>query len=252
MIHFVGAGSGGADLITVRGARLLGEADCVIYAGSLVNPDVLQYAREGCALHDSAGMTLEEVMAVMAENEKAGKTTVRLHTGDPSLYGAIREQMDRLDELGFAYDVTPGVSSFCGAAAALHAEYTLPEVSQSVIITRMAGRTPVPEGEQLRKMASHGCTMVLFLSTGLLEEVERELLAGGAYTPDTPAAIVYKATWPDERVFRCTVGTLAKTARDNHIAKTALITIGGFLGAEYERSKLYDPTFSHGCREARE
>ena len=252
MIHFVGAGSGGADLITVRGARLLGEADCVIYAGSLVNPDVLQYAREGCALHDSAGMTLEEVMAVMAENEKAGKTTVRLHTGDPSLYGAIREQMDRLDELGLAYDVTPGVSSFCGAAAALHAEYTLPEVSQSVIITRMAGRTPVPEGEQLRKMASHGCTMVLFLSTGLLEEVERELLAGGAYTSDTPAAIVYKATWPDERVFRCTVGTLAKTARDNHITKTALITIGGFLGTEYERSKLYDPTFSHGCREARQ
>ena len=250
MIHFVGAGSGGADLITVRGARLLGEADCVIYAGSLVNPDVLQYAREGCALHDSAGMTLEEVMAVMAENEKAGKTTVRLHTGDPSLYGAIREQMDRLDELGLAYDVTPGVSSFCGAAAALHAEYTLPEVSQSVIITRMAGRTPVPEGEQLRKMASHGCTMVLFLSTGLLEDVEKELLAGGAYTKDTPAAIVYKATWPDEKVFRCTVGTLAKTARENHITKTALITIGGFLGTEYERSKLYDPTFTHGYREA--
>ena len=251
MIHFVGAGSGSADLITVRGARLLGEADCVIYAGSLVNPDVLQYAREGCALHDSAGMTLEEVLAVMAENEKAGKTTVRLHTGDPSLYGAIREQMDRLEELGLTYDVTPGVSSFCGAAAALRAEYTLPEVSQSVIITRMAGRTPVPEGEQLRKMASHGCTMVLFLSTGLLEEAERELLAGGAYTADTPAAIVYKATWPDERVFRCTVGTLAKTARDNHITKTALITIGGFLGTEYERSKLYDPAFSHGCREAR-
>ena len=250
MIHFVGAGSGGADLITVRGARLLGEADCVIYAGSLVNPDVLQYAREGCALHDSAGMTLEEVMAVMAENEKAGKTTVRLHTGDPSLYGAIREQMDRLDELGLAYDVTPGVSSFCGAAAALHAEYTLPEVSQSVIITRMAGRTPVPEGEELRKMASHGCTMVLFLSTGLLEDVERELLAGGAYTADTPAAIVYKATWPDEKVFRCTVGTLAQTARDNHITKTALITIGNFLGNDYERSKLYDPGFTHGYREA--
>lgn len=151
MIHFVGAGSGGADLITVRGARLLGEADCVIYAGSLVNPDVLQYAREGCALHDSAGMTLEEVMAVMAENEKAGKTTVRLHTGDPSLYGAIREQMDRLDELGLAYDVTPGVSSFCGAAAALHAEYTLPEVSQSVIITRMAGRTRYRRGSSCGK-----------------------------------------------------------------------------------------------------
>ena len=250
MIHFVGAGSGGADLITVRGARLLGEADCIIYAGSLVNPDVLQYKGEHCAVYDSAGMTMEDVIAVMAENEKAGRTTVRLHTGDPSLYGAIREQMDELDKLGLSYDVTPGVSSFCGAAAALQAEYTLPEVSQSVIITRMAGRTPVPEGEALRKMASHGCTMVLFLSTGLLEDVEKELLAGGAYTEDTPAAIVYKATWPDEKVFRCTVGTLAKTARDNHITKTALITIGGFLGNEYERSKLYDPTFTHGYREA--
>ncbi len=250
MIHFVGAGSGGADLITVRGARLLGEADCIIYAGSLVNPALLDYKKADCTVYDSAGMTMEDVIAVMAENEKAGKTTVRLHTGDPSLYGAIREQMDELDKLGLSYDVTPGVSSFCGAAAALQAEYTLPEVSQSVIITRMAGRTPVPEGEQLRKMASHGCTMVLFLSTGLLEDVEKELLAGGAYTADTPAAIVYKATWPDEKVFRCTVGTLAKTARDNHITKTALITIGGFLGTEYERSKLYDPTFTHGYREA--
>ena len=252
MIHFVGAGSGGADLITVRGARLLGEADCIIYAGSLVNPALLDYKKADCTVYDSAGMTMEDVIAVMAENEKAGKTTVRLHTGDPSLYGAIREQMDELDKLGLPYDVTPGVSSFCGAAAALQAEYTLPEVSQSVIITRMAGRTPVPEGEELRKMASHGCTMVLFLSTGLLEDVERELLAGGAYTKDTPAAIVYKATWPDEKVFRCTVGTLAKTARDNHITKTALITIGGFLGTEYERSKLYDPTFTHGCRKGTE
>lgn len=251
MIHFVGAGSGGADLITVRGARLLGEADCIIYAGSLVNPDVLQYKNENCTVYDSAGMTLEDVIQVMAENEKAGKATVRLHTGDPSLYGAIREQMDELDRLGLPYDVTPGVSSFCGAAAALRAEYTMPEVSQSVIITRMAGRTPVPEGEELCKMASHGCTMVLFLSTGLLEDVEKELLAGGAYTENTPAAIVYKATWPDEKVFRCTVGTLAKTAKDNHITKTALITVGGFLGTEYERSKLYDPSFTHGYREAK-
>lgn len=250
MIHFIGAGPGGADLITVRGARLLGEADCIIYAGSLVNPALLDYKKDACTVYDSASMTMEQVIAVMAENEKAGKTTVRLHTGDPCLYGAIREQMDELDRLGLPYDDTPGVSSFCGAAAALNAEYTLPEVSQSVIITRMAGRTPVPEGEQLRKMASHGCTMVLFLSTGLLEDVERELLAGGVYTADTPAAIVYKATWPEERVFRCTVGTLAKTAKENHITKTALITVGGFLGADYERSKLYDPAFTHGYREA--
>ena len=250
MIHFIGAGPGGADLITVRGAKLLGEADCIIYAGSLVNPALLDYKKEGCTVYDSAGMTMEEVIAVMAENEKNGKDTVRLHTGDPCLYGAIREQMDELDKLGLPYDDTPGVSSFCGAAAALCAEYTLPEVSQSVIITRMAGRTPVPEGEELRKMASHGCTMVLFLSTGLLEDVERELLAGGVYTADTPAAIVYKATWPEEKVYRCTVGTLAKTARENHVTRTALITVGGFLGSQYERSKLYDPTFTHGYREA--
>ena len=251
MIHFIGAGPGAADLITVRGARLLGGADVIIYAGSLVNPALLDHKKEDCAVYDSAGMTLEEVLAVMEEAEAAGKTTVRLHTGDPSLYGAIREQMDALDEKGIAYDVTPGVSSFSGAAAALQAEYTLPDVSQSVIITRMAGRTPVPEGEKLSKMASHGCTMVLFLSTGLLEEVERELMAGG-YSPDTPAAIVYKATWPEEQVYRCTVSTLAKTARDNHVTKTALITVGGFLGKEYERSKLYDPTFTHGCRQGTE
>ncbi len=250
MIHFIGAGPGGPDLITVRGARLLGEADCIIYAGSLVNPALLDYKKEGCAVYDSAGMTLEAVLAVMRENEAAGKTTVRLHTGDPCLYGAIREQMDELDRLGIPYDDTPGVSSFCGAAAALHAEYTLPEVSQSVIITRMAGRTSVPEGEKLSKLASHGCSMVLFLSTGLLEAVEKELLTGGAYTADTPAAIVYKATWPEEKTFRCTVGTLAKTARENHVTKTALITVGDFLANGYERSKLYDPSFSHGFREA--
>ena len=251
MIHFIGAGPGAADLITVRGARLLGEADVIIYAGSLVNPALLEYRREGCQVYDSASMTLEEVLAVMREAEAAGRTTVRLHTGDPSLYGAIREQMDALDADGISYDVTPGVSSFSGAAAALQAEYTLPDVSQSVIITRMAGRTPVPEGEALRKMASHGCTMVLFLSTGLLEEVERELMAGG-YAHDTPAAIVYKATWPEERVFRCTVSTLAETARVHGVTQTALITVGRFLGEDYERSKLYDPAFTHGCRKGSE
>lgn len=247
MVHFVGAGPGAADLITLRGARLLGEVDVIIYAGSLVNPELLSYKKQDCEVYDSAGMTLEEVIGVMVKAEADGKTTVRLHTGDPSLYGAIREQMDELDKLGFAYDVTPGVSSFSGAAAALEAEYTLPDVSQSVIITRMAGRTPVPEGEKLSKMASHGCTMVLFLSTGLLEEAERELMEGG-YAPDTPAAIVYKATWPEERVFRCTVSTLAVTAKRHNITKTALITIGGFLGNDYERSLLYDPSFTHGYR----
>lgn len=249
MIHFVGAGSGAADLITLRGAKHLAQADVVIYAGSLVNPALLENCRQDCEIYDSASMTLEEVLAVMEKAESQGKTTVRLHTGDPSIYGAIREQMDALDASGISYDITPGVSSFCGAAAALRAEYTLPNVSQTVIITRAEGRTPVPERERLRALASHGSTMVLFLSTGLLERAGQELMAGG-YAPDTPAAIVYKATWPEEKVFRCTVSTLAKTARKNGITKTALITVGGFLGTEYDRSLLYDPGFSHGCREA--
>ena len=252
MIHFVGAGSGAADLITVRGAKLLGEADVIIYAGSLVNPALLEYAKEGAEIHNSAHMTLEQVIDTMKAAEAEGKMTVRLHTGDPSLYGAHREQMDLLDEVGISYDVVPGVSSFCGAAAALNAEYTLPNVSQSVIITRMEGRTPVPDGEKLRKMASHGCTLVLFLSTSLLDGAVEELLAGGAYTEDTPAAIVYKATWPDQKVWRCTIGTLAETAREAGVKNTALITIGGFLGDAYDRSRLYDPTFTHMFRKGTE
>lgn len=251
MIHFVGAGPGAVDLITVRGARLLGEADVIIYAGSLVNPELLKYKKESGKVYDSSSMTLEEVISVMDTAEKEGKTTVRLHTGDPSLYGAIREQMDELDRLGYSYEVTPGVSAFSGAAAALNAEFTLPGVSQSVIITRMAGRTPVPEGERLKTLAGHGCTMVLFLSTGLLENVERELISGG-YSPDTPAAIVYKASWPDERIFHCTVSTLAATARENGITRTALIVVGEFLKKDYERSKLYDPSFTHGYRQGTE
>ena len=251
MIHFVGAGSGAPDLITIRGARLLSEADCIIYAGSLVNPELLSYAGECCEIFDSAKMTLEEVLSEMLRMEKAGKTTVRLHTGDPCLYGAIREQMDALDEKGIKYDYTPGVSSFCGAAAALNAEYTLPDVSQSVVITRMAGRTPVPERESIRSFAAHGATMVIFLSSSLLSEVQEELLAGG-YEPGTPAAIVYKATWPDEKTVRCTVGTLAETAEREGINKTALITVGRFLGENYERSKLYDPSFSTEFRKASE
>ena len=250
MIQFVGAGSGAADLITVRGSRLLSEADVIVYAGSLVNPELLGYAKPGCRIYDSAKMTLEEGLDVRIPADRAGQAVVRLHTGDPCLYGAIREQMDALDAAGVSYEVVPGVSSFCGAAAALKAEYTLPDVSQTVIITRMAGRTPVPERERIRALASHGSTMVLFLSTGLIPKLVEELLSGGVYTADTPAALVYKATWPDERVFRCTVGTLAETARENHITKTALITVGGFLGGAYARSKLYDPAFTTEFREA--
>lgn len=249
MVSFVGAGSGAADLITLRGARLLEKADVIIYAGSLVNPELLNYARPGCTIHNSAHMTLEQVIAVMEQAEAKGLFTVRLHTGDPSLYGAIREQMDELDRRGIAYEVVPGVSSFCGAAAALKAEYTLPEVSQTVIITRMEGRTPVPPSEALSSLAQHGSTMVLFLSTGLLPQLTEELLKG-KYSPDTPAALVYKATWPDEKVFRCTLGTLAQTAAENNITKTALVCVGDFLGTDYARSKLYDPGFATEFREA--
>lgn len=252
MIHFVGAGSGAADLITIRGKNYLEEADVVIYAGSLVNPELLQYTKENCELYNSAKMTLEDVIAVMEKAEKEGKTTVRLHTGDPCIYGAIREQMDILDEKGIPYDSCPGVSSFCGAAAALNLEYTLPEVSQSVIITRMEGRTPVPSKESIQSFAAHQATMVVFLSTGMLEELSRRLIEGG-YSEDTPAAIVYKATWPDEKKFICTVGTLAKTAAENQITKTALMIIGDAVNTvKYERSKLYDPGFTTEFREATE
>ena len=251
MVHFVGAGSGAADLITVRGARLLGEADVVIYAGSLVNPEVLQYAREGCAIYNSAEMTLEQVLEVVQAAERDGKTTVRLHTGDSSIYGAVREQFDALEKLGIDYDVCPGVSAFCGAAASLRAEYTLPDVSQTVIITRTAGRTPVPERESIRSLASHGSTMVLFLSTGLTETLQRELLAGG-YDAGTPAAVVYKATWPEERVYRCTVGTLHATVTEAGLKNTALIIVGGCMGEKYARSRLYDPAFTTLFREGKQ
>ena len=249
MVHIVGAGPGAPDLITLRGARLLKAADVVIYAGSLVNPALLDMCRPDCGIYNSAKMTLEAVIRVIEDAEGRGLTTVRLHTGDPCLYGAIREQMDELDRRGIAYDITPGVSSFCGAAAAVGTEYTLPAVSQSVIITRMAGRTPVPERENLAAMSSHGASMVLFLSAGLLEGVERELCRG-AYSESTPAAIVYKATWPEEKVLRCTVGTLAKTAEENGVSETALILVGDFLGSTVERSRLYAPDFSTKFRES--
>lgn len=249
MVHFVGAGPGAPDLITLRGAELLKQADVIIYAGSLVNPVLLETAKQDCEIHNSAAMTLEEVLAVMERAEAEGKTTVRLHTGDPCVYGAIREQMDALDELGIPYDDVPGVSSFCGAAAALRAEYTLPGVSQSVIITRLAGRTPVPEAESLTSMASHGASMAVFLSSGMLGRVQEELLKG-AYTEDTPAALVYKATWPEEKTVRCTVGTLAQAGEDHGISKTALVLVGNFLDSPYEKSKLYDPTFTTEFREA--
>ena len=251
MVHFVGAGSGAADLITVRGARLLNDADVVIWAGSLVNPELLSYCKDGCEVFDSAKLTLEEVIDIIKNAEAANKTTVRLHTGDSSIFGAVREQFDELDALGIEYDVTPGVSSFCGAAASLKAEYTLPGVSQTVIITRAAGKTPVPEKESIASLASHRATMVLFLSASLTEKLQKELLEGG-YPADTPAAVVYKATWPDERILRCTVGSLDKTVKEAGLTKTSLIIVGGCMGDEYMRSLLYHPEFTTEYRKAKE
>ncbi len=251
MIHFVGAGPGAVDLITVRGQRLLEEADVIVYAGSLVNPNLLENRKTDCEIHNSAYMTLEEVIEVMAGAEKRGKKVVRLHTGDPSIYGAVREQMDELEQRGIAYEICPGVSSFCGAASALRAEYTLPDISQSVVITRMAGRTPVPERESIRSFALHQATMVIFLSTGMIEDLQKELTAGG-YPPDTPAAIVYKATWPDEKVCRCTVESLKETAESEGIRKTALIIVGRFLEGEYRRSDLYNPAFTTEFRKGKQ
>ncbi len=250
MIHFVGAGCGAADLITLRGKKLIEEADVIIYAGSLMNPELLSWKKEGCEVHNSAKMTLEEVFAVMQKAEDLGKTTVRLHTGDPSIYGAVREQMDLLDEAKIPYDSCPGVSSMNGAAAALNMEYTLPGISQSVVITRMAGRTPVPEKESLRSFAAHQTTMVLFLSAGLLDKAAAELISGG-YDPDTPAAIVYKASWPDERSYICTIATMADCARENEVKKTALIIVGPAVAQRgYKRSELYNPGFETGFRPA--
>ena len=223
----------------------------IIYAGSLVNPKLLEYSKDICTIYNSARMTLEDVIKVIVKAEAAGKTTVRLHTGDPSLYGAIREQMDALRERGIPFDLTPGVSSFSAAAAALEAEYTLPGLSQSLILSRLAGRTPVPEGEKLSQLAAHGASMVLFLSAGMLPQLQEELLAGGVYTPETPAALVYKVSWPEEKLCRCTLGTLAKTGAREGIHKTALVLVGDFLAGPYERSKLYDPDFSTEYRKAR-
>lgn len=251
MIYIVGAGPGAEDLITIRGVELLKKADTIIYAGSLVNPGLLKYAKDACSIHDSAKMTLEEVISVMEKDDGANKIIVRLHTGDPCIYGAIREQMDILDSKGMEYEYVPGVSSFIGAASALKAEYTLPNVSQTVILTRMAGRTPVPEKEEIESLASHQATMIIFLTSTMLKELSRRLIEGG-YSPDTPAAIVYKATWPDQKVIRTTVENIAVEAEKEGINKMALICVGNFLGDNYDRSKLYHPEFTHLFREGKQ
>lgn len=251
MVHFVGAGPGACDLITVRGMNRIKEADVIIYAGSLVNPELLSYAKVDCEIYNSAHMTLDEVVAVMREAEAAGKGTVRLHTGDPSVYGAIREQMDLLDGYGIAYDVCPGVSAVFGAAASLACEYTLPDVTQTLILTRAEGKTPVPEKENLRSLAAHRASLVLYLSSGLARKVRQELLLGG-YAEDTPVAVVYKATWPEEKIIRTTLAKLPEDMEAAGITKTALIIVSPALGSIYEKSKLYDAAFATEYRGATE
>lgn len=252
MVYFVGAGAGAADLITVRGMRLLGQADVIIYAGSLVNPELLEYAGPECEVHNSARLTLEEVVEIMKRSQKEGKLLVRLHTGDPSIYGAVREQMDELDRLGIDYESCPGVSACFGAAASLNIEYTLPEVSQSLIITRMEGRTKVPKKESIESFAAHQASMAIYLSTGMLDELSRRLIAGG-YRRDTPAALVYKATWREEKVCSCTVEALQRTAAAHGITKTALVLVGDVLTHQsYAKSRLYASDFSTEFRQAKE
>jgi precorrin-4 C11-methyltransferase len=251
MVHFVGAGPGACDLITVRGMNRIKEADVIIYAGSLVNPELLSYAKADCEIYNSAHMTLEDVVSVMREAEAAGKGTVRLHTGDPSVYGAIREQMDLLDECGITYDVCPGVSAVFGAAASLACEYTLPDVTQTLILTRAEGKTPVPEKENLRSLAAHRASLVLYLSSGLARKVRQELLLGG-YAEDTPVAVVYKATWPEEKIIRTTLAKLPEDMEAAGITKTALIIVSPALGSIYEKSRLYDAAFATEYRGATE
>ena len=246
MVSFIGAGPGDPELLTIKGKKLIDSADIIIYAGSLVNPQVLSDAKEGAVIYNSAGMNLEEVLAVMKDGEEKGLKVVRVHTGDPAVYGAHREQMDALERMGIAYEVIPGVSSFLAAAAVLKKEYTLPGVSQTAILTRMEGRTPMPEGEKLLDLARHQATMIIFLSVGMIEELASTLRQ--AYREDTPAAVVYKATWEDQKIVRGTLRDIADKVKAAGICKTALTVVGDFLGDDYELSKLYDKTFTHEFR----
>lgn len=251
MVYFVGAGTGAADLITIRGMRLLENADVIIYAGSLVNPQLLVYAEKECKIYDSSKLTLEEVIEIIKESEALNKNIVRLHTGEPSIYGAVREQMDELDKLGISYESCPGVSACFGAAASLNMEYTLPGISQSLIITRMEGKTKVPEKESIESFAAHQTSMAIYLSTGMLKELSEKLVNGG-YSKNTPAALVYKATWPEEEVYICTIGTLYDTAKEHGITKTAIVLVGEVLTHQgYQKSRLYAADFSTEFRKAK-
>lgn len=250
MVYFIGAGPGDPDLITVKGKKLIEAADIVIYAGSLVNKELLRNVKKDCVIYDSAKMTLEEVIEVMEQGISENKEVARVHTGDPSIYGAIREQMDELDKRNINYEVIPGVSSFLATAAALKKEYTLPGVTQTVILTRMEGRTEVPGKESIEALAAHKATMIIFLSVGMMDQLVEKLKTG--YSENTPVAVVYKASWPDQKIIRGTLNTIGDLIKKEGIKKTALVTVGDFLGDDYELSKLYDKSFTHEFRSAKE
>jgi precorrin-4/cobalt-precorrin-4 C11-methyltransferase len=247
-VYFIGAGPGDPKLITVKGQEIIAQADVIIYAGSLVNPEVLNHRKPKALVYNSAAMTLPEVLAVMEEAVANNQTVARVHTGDPSIYGAIKEQMDALEAKNIPYEIIPGVSSFLAAAASLKSEYTLPGISQTVILTRLEGRTPVPEKEKLAGLATHQASMCIFLSSGMIKEVVAQLLT--AYPPATPVAVVYKASWPEELIIRGTLATIEEEVKKQGVNKTALILVGSFLDSEYELSRLYDPSFSHEYRRA--
>ena len=246
-VWFVGAGPGDRELITLKGYRLLQQAQVVIYAGSLINTELLEYCPPGAECHDSAELHLEQILDLMEAGVKAGKTVVRLQTGDVSLYGSVREQGEELTRRGIPYQVVPGVSAFLGAAAELGVEYTVPEVSQSLIITRLEGRTPVPEREQLQSLAAHQASMCIFLSVQMIDDVVKRLMKH--YAPTTPIAIIQRATWEDQKIVMGTLETIAQKVKDEDITKTAQILVGDFLGDEYSLSKLYDPSFTHEYRQ---
>jgi precorrin-4 C(11)-methyltransferase len=249
MVYFIGAGPGDPELLTIKGKKIIDSADVIIYAGSLVNREVLKDIKSGAKVYNSATMHLEEVIEVMKEAEKKNLMTARVHTGDPAIFGAHREQMDALEREGIEFCVIPGVSSFVAAAAALKKEYTLPEVTQSIILTRMEGRTPMPEKESIEAFAKHQATMVIFLSANRIEELVEQLQT--SYPVDTPIALVYKASWPEEKIIQGNLGNIAELVRKANITKTGLIVVGRFLGDQYALSKLYDRHFSHEYREAK-
>jgi len=250
-VHFVGAGPGDPELLTIKGKRLLEQAEVIIYTGSLINPDLLRYTRRDAEVYNSASMTLEEISNLIVSSVQQGKQVVRLHTGDPSLYGAIQEQIDFLQDHQIKCQVVPGVSSFSAAAALLQKEYTKPGVSQTLIITRMGGNTPVPQKEKLEVLAKHQASMCIFLSVHMMKDIVSELVTGG-YPLNTPVAVVYKASWPEELIIRGTLENILCRVEAQKIEKTALILVGSFLDEERTRSCLYHPGFTHLFREGTE